>query len=336
VGHKTSRSSSQERQSRGAFPLRTLLLWLGLVLAAGIVLVLLTTDYLSDLARQRALTTILGEAEIELTERAETDLSGADLPVPLRFAVAPVISPEASLLLYDDLARYLGERVGQPAELLIQADYARTNELLKDGGCDVALICTYAFIRSRAEAGIRAIVVPVVRGEVTYNSYIVVAADSPYRVPADLAGSRFASADEMSTTGWLFPAVSLLDQGEDPKSFFSSHLLTGSHDRSLAAVIEGDADGTAVHSLVFERAPKQLRDRVRIIARSPPYGMPPVVVPPTVPESLREKMREALINAHLDPAGKVILRTLEIDRFVVPGPGHYESVEALVRRWEER
>ena len=113
-------------------------------------------------------------------------------------------------------------------------------------------------------------------------------------------------------------------------------MLTGSHDRSLAAVVEGDADGTAVHSLVFDRAPKQMRDRVRIIARSPPYGMPPVVVPPSVPDALRKRMREILTSAHLAPAGKAVLRTLDIDRFVIPPAGHYESVEALVKRWEER
>ncbi len=136
------------RQELGAFPLQTLLLWLGLVLTAGIALVLLTTDYLSDLARQRALATILGEAGIERIIHPAPESPGSAQPAPLRFAVAPVISPEASLLLYDGLARYLGEEVGQPAEILLQADYARTNELLKDGGCDVALICTYAFIRA--------------------------------------------------------------------------------------------------------------------------------------------------------------------------------------------
>jgi len=320
----------------GAFPVRTLMLWLGLVLAAGIVLVLLTTDYLSDLARQRALTTILDEAGIEKVDNRKSQLSAATSPVPLRFAVAPVISPEASLLLYDDLANYLGEQVERPAELLLQADYAHTNALLKEGACDVALICTYAFVKAREEAGVQSIAVPVVDGEVTYRSLLVVRADSPYRVLTDLAGKRFASADEMSTTGWLFPAVSLLDQGENPTSFFSSHLLTGSHDRSLAAVVERDADGTAIHSLVFQRAPKALRDSVRIIARSPPYGMPSVVVPSTTSEALLERLRSVLLNAHSDPIGKEILRTLDIDRFVVPSPDHYESVEKLVARWEER
>lgn len=327
---------TRAEQGKGAFPMRTLLLWLGLVLGAGIVLVLLTTDYLSDLARRRALATILSEARVQHTEVIPLSLQDvAGLGPPLRFAVAPVISPEASLLLYDDLARYLGERLGRPAELLLQADYARTNELLGEGACDVALICTYAYVRARAEAQVEAIAVPEVRGEVTYRSLLVVAADSPYRALVDLAGRRFASADEMSTTGWLYPAVTLLDLGKDPRSFFAAHLLTGSHDRSLAAVVEGDADGAAIHSLVFQRAPKQLRDRIRIIERSPPYGMPPVVVPPTTSPTMRKSLQEALLQTHLDATGKSILQTLDIDRFVVPPSGQYETVESLVKRWEE-
>ncbi len=324
------------QQGSGAFPRRTILMWLGVVLTAGIVAVFLATGFLSELARQRALNTILGEAVRNGPEGPPAESSWVLLSPPLRLAVAPVISPETSLLLYDDLAQYLGRRLGRPAELLLKADYSRTNELLKGGACDIALICTYAYIRAAAEANVEAIAMPVIGGEVTYHSLLVVRDDSPYHSLADLKGRRFASADEMSTTGWLYPAMLLLDLGEDPPSFFGELVLTGSHDRSLAAVVEGYADGAAVHSLVFQRASKQLRERVRIMGRSPAYGMPPVVVPPTVSDLLRTQLQEALLNAHEDPAGKEILESLDIDRFVVPPPGHYDSVKALVERWEGR
>lgn len=189
------------QQRLGSFPLGTVWLWLAVVLTSGVVLVLFATEYFSELARRRALTAILEEAAHNGPEELVVERLDGSSETPLRLAVAPVISPETSLVLYDDLAHYLGERLGRPAELLLQANYARTNELLKEGACDAALICTYAYVRAAAEAQVKAIAVPVVGGALTYHSLLVVRADSPYHSLADLKGRRFASADEISTTG---------------------------------------------------------------------------------------------------------------------------------------
>ncbi len=185
-------SSVRSQHAGGAFPLRTMLFWLGLVLAGGIVIVGLATDYLSELARRHALEEILEEVAQRAPGPASETPVDSKLP-PLRLAVAPVISPETSLLLYDDLARYLGDKLGRPAELLVQADYSSTNELLKEGACELALICTYAYIRARAEAQVQVIAVPVVHGKVTYRSLLVVRADSPFRSIEDLRGTRFGT-----------------------------------------------------------------------------------------------------------------------------------------------
>jgi phosphonate transport system substrate-binding protein len=328
---------TSDNAQTGAFAMRTLLMWLGLVLGLGIVLVLVTTNFLSELARQRALKAIVAEAD--------RDLSGPELTAapasrsaddPLRFAVAPVVSPETSLLLYGDLVDYIAQRVGRTGQLLLQEDYAQTNQLLEAGACDVAMICTYAYIVARRKAGVEALAVPQIDGKVTYQSVLVVGAPSPYQRLADLAGKRFASADTLSTTGWLFPAVALLADGLDPDSFFGEHLLVGSHDRALAAVAAGDADGAAVHSLVFENAAPDVRARLRVIDRSSPYGMPPIVVPATTPRRLREAILDALLSAHRDPEGRKVLKALNFQRFVLPSRTHYDTVEELVESWESR
>jgi len=99
----------------------------------------------------------------------------------------------------------------------------------------------------------RALVVPQIKGETTYQSFIVVPQSSSARTLLDLRGKRFASADIISATGWLFPAMTLMHSGEDPNRFFGDHVLTGSHDKSIQAVIDGFVDGAAVHGGVLDQ-----------------------------------------------------------------------------------
>lgn len=311
-----------------------------LVLAVGTVLVLLLVAVAADLGRRGVLSEYITETGSfsddgrhlgDPTPEAELD----DRP-PLRIAVAPVISPEKSLLRYFDLAVWLGDRLDRRGDLLLRDNYTQTNQLLRDEECDAALICTYSFVRLARESKVQALAVPVVDGKTTYHSEIIVGARSPFQNVLSLKGSRFASADSLSTTGWLYPATHLLDLLQVPETFFATHQLTGSHDLAVAAVADGDADAAAVHSLVLEQMPETTRRRVRVIHRSPPFGMPPVVAPIAGDAALRSSLHDALLVMHESPEGAAILARLHIDRFIDPPRYHYDSISLLVDRWESR
>ena len=64
------------------------------------------------------------------------------------------------------------------------------------------------------------------------------------------------------------------------EQFFLEHVQTGSHDRSVLAVARGYVDGAAVHSLVLDPMPEETRRAVRVVQKSPPYGVAPVVTAP--------------------------------------------------------
>jgi phosphonate transport system substrate-binding protein len=311
-----------------------------LVLGIGTVLVLLLVAVASDLGRRGVLREYIAETGSFHTSgpRAGGPVPGveADDRPALRIAIAPVISPEKSLLQYFDLAVWLGDRLDRRGDLLLRDNYTQTNQLLRDGECDAALICTYSYVRLARESKVRALAVPVVDGRTTYHSEIIVGARSPYRDILSLRGTHFASADNLSTTGWLYPATYLLDLDQVPETFFATHQLTGSHDLAVAAVANGDVDAAAVHSLVLEQMPETTRRRVRVIHRSPPFGMPPVVAPDTDGEALFQGLHDALLVMHESPEGAAILARIHIERFIDPPAGHYDSISALVDRWEGR
>ncbi len=311
-----------------------------LVVLTGTILVLVLVAVAADLGRRGVLQEYIEETgsftdDGPLLTAPKPRAVSDDRPA-LRIAVAPVISPEKSLLRYFDLAVWLGDRLGRRGDLLLRDNYTQTNQLLRDDECDAALICTYSFVRLAREMEVAALVVPVVGGRTTYHSEIIVAARSPYQNMLALKGARFASADNLSTTGWLYPATHLLDLLQTPETFFAAHQVTGSHDLAVAAVANGDADAAAVHSLVLEQMPETTRRRVRVIHRSPPFGMPPVVAPTSASEDLSSALRDALLQMHESPEGAAILARIHIDRFINAPADHYDSISVLVDRWEGR
>ncbi|MHC4341610.1 MAG: substrate-binding domain-containing protein [Planctomycetota bacterium] len=263
----------------------------------------------------------------------------ADAGRLLRVAVAPVISPERSLELYRDFVGYLGAQLDRRPVPLTKETYAQVNDLVRYGRCDAALVCTYAFVRGEREFGMKLLVIPEIDGAITYHSYIIVRINNPANTLLDLRGKRFASADIMSNTGWLYPWTWLKERGRDPDTFFSRQEITGSHDRSIDAVMNGDVDGAAVDSLVYEDMATEgsdVRTKTRVILKSPPFGMPPLVVPADLDPVLENRLRDVLLTMHESEAGKEALDKLGVTRFRIPPEGLYQSVREAAAAMEHR
>jgi phosphonate transport system substrate-binding protein len=255
-------------------------------------------------------------------------------PSRVRFAIAPVLSPRATLENYSALAAYLGERLGKTVELVQGNSYAEINALVHSGDATLALVCSGAFVVARREFGMQALVVPVINGENTYHSYLIVPARSGNRGWEDLRHKAFAFTDPLSNTGRLVPLYVLSQMGETPDKFFQNFIFTYSHDNSIRAVAEGLVDGAAVSSLVYDfmvRQDPSLATRIHVVWRSPPYGMTPVVVHPAMPLEARQQLEAIFLNMSTDAKGQEVLRDLGVDAFVRPDPSAYDTIEAVMQ-----
>ena len=260
--------------------------------------------------------------------------------LPLRVAVAAVISPKATFDTYSPLLDYLAKQLDRPVELLQRPTYAEINELLRTGQADVGFICGGAFVEGERDGYMELLVVPEIGGTTTYQALIIVAADSPYRSFEDLRGRRFAFTDPLSNTGRLYIQYRLAQMDETPESFFGESIYTYSHDNSIRAVAQGIVDGATVDSLVFDalvRSEPDLGRRLRVVERSRPFGIPPVVVHPDLAPTLKAALQKALLNMHTDSQGRSALAVLYVDRFVLSAPAAYEDIRqmaAQVRGWK--
>ena len=257
--------------------------------------------------------------------------------LPLRVAVANVISPTGTLESYTPLVRYLGRKLGRPVELLQRRTYAETNELILRGEADLAFVCTSAYVAGHEDFGMELLAAPVVNGDTVYYSVLIVPSDSEAESIDDLRGKTFAFTDPMSNSGRLYPNIMVHELGETPEHFFSNTFFTYSHDDAILSVAQGVADGAAVDSLVLEftlaRNP-ELAEQIRIIHFSPPFGIPPVVVGPEIRPQLQEELEEALLQMHLDTEGQKALSSLDIERFVLIEDNAYDTVREMVSALE--
>jgi phosphonate transport system substrate-binding protein len=250
----------------------------------------------------------------------------------LRIAVAAMISPKSTRKYYEDLLRVVGARLGESVVFLQRRTYAEVNDLLRRKEVDLAFVCSGPYITGRREFGMELLAVPVVHGQKVYHSYILVGNDSSVERFGDLRGGRFAFTDPHSNTGCLVPRFMLARLGETPESFFEQTFFTGSHDNSIKAVAEGLADAGAVDSLIWEflnAVDPTYTARTRIVEKSPPYGIPPVVVHPDLPAERKERLRKVFLQLHEDREASVLLGELRIERFGEGDDSMYDSVREM-------
>ncbi len=270
---------------------------------------------------------------INLSDLQPLPASSAGEVVPLRVAVAAVISPKGTAESYQPLLDYLSDKLDRPVELVQRRTYAEVNDLIESGFVDVAFVCTSAYVDGREKFGMELLAAPQVNGEAVYYSLLIVPKDSAAQSMADLRDKVFAFTDPMSNTGKLYPTYLVQQLGSAPDQFFARTFFTYSHDDAIRAVADGLADGAAVDSLVYDFAVTRdpsLAERVRIIHRSPPFGIPPVVVGPGIRPQLKAELQSVLLNMDDDAEGRKGLEAIGAERFVLIDDSAYASVRDLV------
>jgi phosphonate transport system substrate-binding protein len=261
-------------------------------------------------------------------------------PIPggvdaLRGAVAAMISPRETFIHYRELLAYVARKSGKDLEFVQRKTYEEINELLGKGEVDLAFICSGPYASAKDRYGFVPLAVPEVQGSTFYQSYLIVNKNSTFHGLASLKGHSFAFTDPASNTGKLVPTFWLAEMEERPETFFSQIIYTYSHDNSILAVARGLVAAAAVDGLVWEyyqTTNPVFTSKTRIIKKSEPYGIPPLVASGRVPASEQKKLRHTLLTMHQDPEGKQILAKLLIDRFLPLQEEWYEPIRSMQRR----
>ena len=147
----------------------------------------------------------------------------------------------------------------------------------------------------------------------TYYSQILVKSDSGINDIAGLKGKTFAFADALSASGYVFPTLTVKNKtGQDPKTFFSSTIFAGGHDKVALAVYSGQVAGGATFIDVRTNAgmPADIMQKTKLIDKAGPIPNDGVALRKGFPDELGKQVVKSLVDYGKTDAGKAALRSL--------------------------
>ncbi len=229
--------------------------------------------------------------------------------------------------------RYFETRLGVSVSFIQRQTYREVVDLLLTGELDAAWLCGYPYVVHRQE--VELLSVPLFHGEPIYQSYLIVpAGDEQTQSLVDLKQKVFAYSDPDSNSGYLYPQVRLINEGIQPRHFFAKSFFTWSHREVVKAVAEGVAHGGAVDGYVWETLAlnePELTQRTRVVAKSPSFGFPPLVVKKHLDAERVKRLRQAFLGMAEDEEGSMLLKKLNLDGFVRGNDGLFDGIADSVR-----
>jgi phosphonate transport system substrate-binding protein len=98
-------------------------------------------------------------------------------------------------------------------------------------------------------------------------------------------------------------------------------------------------DGAAIDSLVWDFYSKiamEVTSKTKIIFKSPPHGIPPVVVSKGIDPEIKNRLRKIFLDLHEDEESKKILNKMMIDKFVLVEDKQYDSIREMIDLTEQK
>ena len=230
--------------------------------------------------------------------------------------ISTCMSPNMEFMCVD-LADYLSEKLGQEVKPVINIPWQERETRLDKGEINFCWICGLPYVQkiARKNPNIDLLAAPVFYGEryriqPVYFSDVVVRYDSPYIKFDDLRGTTWAINEPNSHSGSHVVRYELAKQGKNGK-FFGKIIESGSHLTSLAMILRGEIDASAIDSTVLEQEISNnpsLLPKIRIIHSLGPSPVPPWVVSKNTPHELTSAVRDLVLKMHLDEKGMRLLR----------------------------
>ncbi|MBS4098681.1 MAG: phosphate/phosphite/phosphonate ABC transporter substrate-binding protein [Sulfuricella sp.] len=212
--------------------------------------------------------------------------SAAD--APLHFGVFPNLSARALVLLYQPMQAYLEKALGRPVQIYSAPDFRTFLERTYNREYDLVVMAPHLARLAQSEAGY----LPLFSYTQELHAVVVVAKSSAIQGVEDLRGKTVVLPDRLAVMPMLGLRV-LRNHGLQPDVDFKP-LYVASHSNSALAVQRGDAQGAIIGSAPYAQFPEELRDSLRVVARSEAIPNQFLLASPNLTPQRIEALRKAL------------------------------------------
>jgi phosphonate transport system substrate-binding protein len=144
-----------------------------------------------------------------------------------------------------------------------------------------------------------------------------------------MKGKRFAFVDKATFAYLLTRAYFHSHKISKCEGYLRECYFAGTHEDVVYDVLNNKADIGAAKSTVFNRLAKadpRIAKELVILEKSPDVPENGLALRKDIDESLRIRMRDALMNMHLDPEGKKVLEQFGAQKFIEAANADYDVV----------
>ena len=230
-------------------------------------------------------------------------------------------------------ARLNSAGVRAPARLTRGGDFAA---LWRDPGLMFGQTCGYPYITDLRDS-VTLLAAPDYSFPgcegACHRSFIVGRMDEPRRTLDEFRGAFAAINAHDSNTGMNLFRATIAPRARGAP-FFSSIVVTGSHEGSVTAIAEGGADLASIDCVSFallERGRPELIERVAIVAESPLSPCLPFIASASLPAATIDAVRGALFAALDDPSLTKAREALGLKGARIAAPADYDRVIEIER-----
>lgn len=228
----------------------------------------------------------------------------------LRIGVIPKKSMQMLMNEHKPLLDRLSAAVGMPVEIVPASSYESVVDAVVSGGVDIAWLgpASYVLAQQRDPRIEPFASLTINKGYFTpaghhYQALLLARRETASDL-AGLRGKRGALTDPASTSGSVVPNAAFSEQLGIPLSaFFGAVVYTGSHDKSLDALLDGRVDAAFVASVradEYLNSGKIQRDTLSVLWRSDNIYYDPYVFNGSLCPELKARVRRAMLT---DQAG---------------------------------
>lgn len=281
----------------------------------------------------------------------------ADWPDKLVLGLVP--SREADVLVENarPLTDHLSQELDLEVEGFVPQDYTGLVEAIGTGQADIGAFGPFSLVQAADRHGAEIVLQSVRFGSATYHTQWMTAdpetfcqdeptADDDGNLGCNgtteasegpvgeeslpsVEGQTVSYVEQSSASGYVFPALQLLNLGIDPQEDVEP-IFAGGHDASVLAVYNGDAvvgvSFDDARGTIAEEFP-DVAQKVVTFAYSQEIPNDGWVVRKELPESLKEAIVEALLAYAKSDEGKETLNAIyEIDDLVVADQAAFDVV----------
>lgn len=244
----------------------------------------------------------------------------------LTFGILPFVSNEQIVFQFSPFARYMSEKLGLPVRIETAPDFAEFTKRTHQGNrYDILFTAPHFYPRANSKAGYRLIASVDSQG---MWAVIVAPKKSDIYSVQDLKGKRLATASPAALST-LLVKKHLRNVGIDPANDLTL-VVTPSHDASLLSSYHGVTDASSLMQPPYTAASEQVRQNMRIIARTESAPHIPISISPRINKNCADEMSNLLLTMSSTEEGRKALANNRFSGFRKARPQDYDRLRDLL------